>query len=267
MSSSRTRRWRGRTACAAAGAFAGLIALSATAPAALASTAPGTNLIVNGDFAKPPPTHNGAPPSDWTLVNLGAEKKPYSASIDVYNAKGEYPPPAGNPNKQDIADNVFYEAGTATGIEGIGGEQSSPTFMCITQTKNPQVSFSDVEVSGPATTNADWAGGGLEVKFTSAKKSYSLIYLNLWTPPTGTYPDKPVNTATTKYILGPTLTAGKWNTQKARSLNADIKAQFGLTKYVVYRVLFIDLEDTINAAKPYANQNGYVADVAIDEGS
>jgi hypothetical protein len=76
-----------------------------------------------------------------------------------------------------------------------------------------------------------------------------------------------VNSATTKYILGPTLTADKWNTQQARSLNADIKAQFGLTTYMVNHVLFIDLEDTINAAKPYANQNGYVADVALDEGS
>ena len=36
-----------------------------------------------------------------------------------------FPPPTGNPNKQDIAVEAFYEAGTATGIEGIGGEQTS----------------------------------------------------------------------------------------------------------------------------------------------
>jgi hypothetical protein len=267
MRSLRTRIWRGRTAGAALGAVVGLVALSTPAAQATATPKPGTNLIVNGQFRTPKPTKAGAPPAGWKLVDLGAETKPYSASIDVYNAKGKYPPPKGNPNKQDIAGNVFYESGTATGVEGIAGQQTSATFKSITQANNPQVSFSDVEVSGPATTNADWAGSGLEIDFTAAGKSFSLIYLNLWTPAVGTYPDKPVNSATTKYILGPTLKADKWNTQKARSLNADIKAQFKVTSYKVSDVRFIDLEDTINAAKPYANENGYVADVALDEGS
>jgi hypothetical protein len=268
MSSLRNLTWRARTIGVALGAVAGVAALSGTALAAPATPAPGTNLIVNGNFAKPGPAkHEGATPSHWKLVDLGAETKPFDASIGAYNAKGEFPPPKGNPNKKDIAVEVFYEAGTATGVEGIGGQQTSATFGSITQANKPQVTFSDVENKAPATGNSDWAGGGLEIDFTHGTTSYSLIYLNLWTPATGTYPDKPVNSATTKYILGPTLTLDKWNTQKARSLSADIKAQFGLTSYTVSDVRFIDLEDTISAASPFPNMDGYLADVAINEGS
>lgn len=84
----------------------------------------------------------------------------------------------GDPNKQDIAVEAFYEAGTATGVEGIGGEQTSATFGSVTQANNPQVSFSDLENKAPETMLAKWAGGGLEIDFTHAKKSFSLIYLN-----------------------------------------------------------------------------------------
>jgi hypothetical protein len=258
--------------CVALGAVAGLAALSA--PPALAASAAhgptlpkaGTNLLHNGNFETP--GTNGDPPSDWTLVDLGAETKPFSASIDVYNAKGQYPPPKGNPNKKDIADNVFYEAGTATGIEGIGGEQTSATFKSITQANNAQVSFSNVEVDAPESKVADWAGSGLEIIFTSGKATDTLVYLNPWTayltPP---YSGKPVDTATTKYILGPTLTASKWNTQAAVSLNSDIKAQFKVSKFTVTDVIFVNLEDTTSSAKPYPNMNGYEADVALTEGA
>jgi hypothetical protein len=272
MSKFRALTWRSKAAGIAIGAVAGLAALSGTALAAPATGAAklpkaGTNLLVNGDFAKPGPAKNeGDPPTGWTLVDLGAETDPYSASIGVYNAKGKYPPPTGNPNKADIADNVFYEAGTATGIEGIGGQQT--TFAKpITQANNPQVSFSNVEVTGPETTVADWAGSGLQIIVTSGKKTDTLIYLNPWAPPTGTYSGAPVNTATTKYILGPALAASTWNTQAARSLNTDIAAQFKLKSYKVASVTFINLEDTTSSASPYPNMNGYMADLAITEGS
>jgi hypothetical protein len=195
------------------------------------------------------------------------ETKPYSASIGVYNAKGKYPPPTGNPNKDDIADNVFYEAGTSVGIEGIGGEQTSATFKSITQKNNPQVSFANVEVEGPETTLADWAGSGLEIIFTAGKATDTLVYLNPWEAPTGTYSGAPVDTATTKYILGPALTTGTWNTQAPRSLNSDIKAQFKVSAYKVSDVIFVNLEDTTSAAAPYPNMNGYEADVAVTEGA
>jgi hypothetical protein len=262
--------WRSKAAGVAIGAVAGLAALSGTALAAPAgvSTLPkaGTNLLANGDFAKPGPTKNeGVAPTGWTLVDLGAETAPYSASIGVYNAKGKYPPPTGNPNKADIADNVYYEAGTATGIEGIGGQQT--TFADpISQANNPQVSFANVEVTAPATTNADWAGSGLQIVFTSGKNTDTLIFLNPWTPATGTYASAPVNTATTKYILGPALTASTWNTQAAVSLNADIKKEFKAKTYTVTSVTFIDLEDTTSSATPYPNMSGYMSDLAITEG-
>jgi hypothetical protein len=263
-----TMTWRGRTAGAVLGAVAGLAALSGTALAAQATPAPGTNLLVNGTFAKPGPAkHEGATPTGWKLVDLGAETKPFNASIGAYNAKGMFPPPMGNPNKQDIAVEAFYEAGTATGVEGIGGEQTSATFGSVTQANNPQVSFSDLENKAPETMLAKWAGGGLEIDFTHAKKSFSLIYLNPWTPPAGKYASKPVNSATTKYIFGPTLKLDKWNTQQARSLNADVKQQFKLTSYKVTDVRFIDLEDTTSAASPFPNMDGYVANVALNEGS
>jgi hypothetical protein len=262
-----------------------LIALAAAAGLALATTPstagassritprpsdalpkPGANLLLNGSFDKPgPKDHEGAPPTDWTLVNLGAEKKPYAASIGVYNADGKYPPPKGNPNKRDIADQVYYEAGAATGVEGIGGQQAKFGFP-ISQADKPQVSFSNVEVLAPEAAVSDWAGSGLSILFTSGGKTLELIYLNPWTASAGTYPGKPVNNVTTKYILGPVLTANKWYTWDPRSLNADIKDEFKVNKYDVTAVAFINLEDTTDAGSPYPNMTGYMANVAIREG-
>ena len=262
-----TMTWRGRTAGAVLGAAAGLAALSGTALAAQATPAPGTNLLVNGTFAKPGPAkHEGATPTGWKLVDLGARPSPSMPRSVPTTRRACSRRPRGNPNKQDIAVEVFYEAGTATGVEGIGGEQTSATFGSVTQANNPQVSFSDVENKAPETMLANWACGGLEINFSHATKSFSLIYLNPWTPPAGKYADKPVNSATTRYILGPTLKLDKWNTQKARSLNADIKQQFKLTSYKVTNVRFIDLEDTTSSASPFPNMDGYIANVALNEG-
>jgi hypothetical protein len=270
MPSIRRWTWRGKAATAALGAAAGLMVLGGTAAAApvTSTPAPGTNLIVNGTFAKPAAaTHEGANPKDWTLVNLGAETKPYEATLGVYNAKGKYPPPKGNPNKSDVACEVFYEGGSETGVEGIGGQQTSATFSSITQANNPQVSFSNAETFAPEAVVADWAGNGLQVDFTSGGKSDSLIYLSPWKSPVGTYSSKPVSSATTKYILGPALTKDKWYTWKARSLNTDIKKQFGVTSYKVKSVTFVNLEDTTSANSPYPNETGYVTNVAVAEGS
>jgi hypothetical protein len=263
-----------RTAAAvvAACAAAGLVAVTAALPAAAAPVAhrlpkPGKNLIHNGDFAVPGPAkHEGATPTGWKLVKLGAEKKPYSAAIGVYNAKGTYPPPKGNPNKSDIADEAFYEAGTSTGVEGIGGQQTSAKFGSITQANNPQVSFSDVEHSAPEAGNSAWAGTGLQFTFTSGKKSYTLTYFNQWTAYKSTFRKHPLNTKTTKYIIGPTLKLDIWHTTKTFSLNASLRRQFGLTTYRIKDVIFADLEHTINSAYPYANMDGYFADLTIAEG-
>ena len=62
---------------------------------ALANPTPGTNLLVNGNFASPPPDNDNTP-TGWMLVNLGAETDPYSASIYAYDALGQYPPPPGD---------------------------------------------------------------------------------------------------------------------------------------------------------------------------
>lgn len=76
-----------------------------------------------------------------------------------------------------------------------------------------------METVAPAASVANWAGNGLQFSFTSGKKSLTLIYLSPWKAGTGTFSSKPVNSATTKYILGTTLAQGKWNTWNARSLN------------------------------------------------
>jgi hypothetical protein len=270
MPSIRHWTWRTRAACAASCATAALMALSGTALAAHSPRTlpkPGKELLYNGDFALPTAKkYNGQTPAGWKLVLLGAEKKPYSAGIGVYNAKGQYPPPKGNPNKSDIADEAFYEAGTATGVEGIGGQQLPAKFGSITQANNPQISFSDVEHSAPEAKNAAWAGTGLQFSFTSGKKSYTLIYLNPWTAYKSTFTKKPVSTKTTKYVLGKTLTTDTWYTWKAFGLNAGISKAFGLKTYTLTAVTFIDLEDTISAAYPYANMDGYFADLSIAEG-
>jgi hypothetical protein len=266
---------RRKAAVTALGAIAGLTALTgltvAAVPAASAASvalpAPGASLIQNGDFALPgPATHEGATPTDWKLVDLGTETKPFNAAIGAYDAKGQFPPPKGNPNKSDIADEVFYEAGSSLGIEGIGGQQTTFKVKSITQANNPEISFANVESKAPVISVARWAGNGLEVSLAHEGKSYTLVYLNLWTPATGTYTLKPANTPSTKYILGPTLKQGVWNTQAPRNLEADVKAQFGWKLFQITAVTFVDLEHTINAGTPFPNMDGYLANVAVTEG-
>jgi len=272
MSSYRRLTWRNKAAGAAFGAVAGLVALSsavsaAAAPAAPALPKPGTNLIFNGNFAKPGPAkHEGATPTGWYLVDLGAEKKPFNAAIGAYDAKGTYPPPKANPDKADIAAEIFYEGGNETGIEGIGGKQTSNRFGSITQANHPQVSFAVADHSAPQAKVAKWAGDGLELVLSIGKHKDTLIYFNPWTASLGKFSSKPQNSATVKYILGKTLKTNWWAIWKPRSLNADVKAQFGAKSYKVLDVLYVDLEDTTSAASPYPNETGYVADIAITEG-
>jgi hypothetical protein len=265
----RSPRRTGPVTVVTLGAAVGLLALTGTALAAPAAPAPkvGAALITNGSFALPGPAkHEGAVPTGWKLVDLGAEKKPYSASIAAYDARGKYAPPAGNPNKSDIAVNVFYEAGSATGIEGIGGLQTKFKVKSITQANHPQVGFAAVEVDGPDASVAKWAGSGVEVDFTSGAHKYSLIYLCPWSPGLGTFSGKPVNTKTTKYILGKTLIGDKWYVQKARGLNGNIAKQFGVKTYKVTDVRFVSLEDTTDSGSPYPNMNSFVADISVTQG-
>ncbi len=231
---------------------------------ASANPAPGTNLLENGNFETP--NVNGEPPMGWSLTDLGAETDPYSASIDTYNASGEYKPPAGDPDPLGVADEVFYEAGSSTGVEGIGASQSSATFGSITQADDPQVSFSTVSTESPEASVANWAGSAFEVYFTSGAQTYTLIYFNPWQAYESTFSGSPTNSANVKYIIGTTLTPSTWYTQPARDLGTDIDTAFGLTTYTVNSVVCGDLEDTTNSGYPYPNMDGYFADVALAEG-
>jgi hypothetical protein len=271
MNSLRRRTWR--YTVAACGAIAGVVALTgtaaataATAPANAAKPKPGTSLITNGNFENPgAATHEGVAPTGWKLVDLGAETKPFSASIGAWNAKGKYPPPKGNPNKSDVAVEAFYEAGSATGLEGIGGQQTVKSGA-ISQANNPQITFADVANSAPAASVADWAGSGIEIIFTSGKHTGTLIYFNPWTAYKSKFTGKPVDTASVKYVLGPTLKADTWYTWKARSISADMLKQFKLRSYTIRQVRFVDWEDTTSSAKPYPNMDAYFANLAITEG-
>jgi hypothetical protein len=261
---------RNKAAGAAVGAIAGLVALSSAASAAAAPAAshlpkPGTNLLRNADFAKPAANINtGKAPSDWTLVDLGAETKPFAAEIGAYNKKGQYPPPKGNPNKSDIAAQLFYEGGSATGVEGIGGQQT--VFKSITQKNNPQVSFVDVESFAPSTTVVSWAGCGLEVVVSVGKKTDTLVYFNPFTPFSGTYSSKPTNSARLKYVIGKTAKADKWITWKASSLSTEVKKEFGAKSYKVDYVRYVNLEGTTSSGKPYPNETSYFTNLVLAEG-
>ncbi len=240
------------------------LSLLLSSPAS-AQPAPGTNLLVNGNFE----TNfvNGGTPTGWSKTDLGAETDPYSASIETDNASGPYPPPAGGPDPEGIADEDFYEAGSALGVEGFGGEQTSSTFGSISQADDPQVSFSLAPTDSPEAKNSQWAGSAFEVNFTSYPVNYTLVYFYPWVAYAGSFSGTPANTSTVKYIIGPTLTTDEWYTQPARDLNSDIENEFGLSSYTVTSVVFADLEDTINSSEsPYPNMDGYWADLSLDEG-
>jgi hypothetical protein len=263
---------RNKAAGAAVGAIAGLVALSSAASAAAAPAAPhlpkpGTNLLHNSDFALPKANINtGKAPTGWTVVDLGAEKKPFAAEIGAYNKKGKYPPPKGNPNKSDIAAQLFYEGGSATGVEGIGGQQSKSVFKSVTQKNNPQVSFSDVESFPPSTVVVSWAGCGLEVVVSVGKKTDTVVFFNPFTPTSGKYASKPSNSATLKYVVGATLKLDKWVTWKATSLSTAVKKEFGAKSYKVDDVRYVNLEGTTSSGKPYPNETSYFTDLVLAEG-
>lgn len=270
MTTFHRRAWRLKAAGAAAGAVTILAAMSGTASAAASrgTSDPDGNLLLNGNFHKPGAArHEGVIPNSWTLVDLGAETAPYSASFGAYNQNGQYPPPAGNPDPSDVAGELFYEAGSATGVEGVAGQQRWPRFGEITQDNDPQVSFSDVENFGPQAKVANWAGSGVEIVFSHGGHLYRLIYLDPWTAAgTAPFPSSPASTQTTKYILGPTLTKDAWYTQPPRDLSSDIDQQFQIETYQVEAVRVVDLEETTNSGYPYPNMDGYFADVSIAEG-
>jgi hypothetical protein len=267
MNGLRYRNWRFRAAIVACMAIAGVVALAGTANA-VAGKLPkaGASLITNGNFEKPGAAkHEGVAPTGWKLVDLGAEKKPYDASIGAWNAKGKYAPPKGNPNKSDVAVEAFYEAGSATGLEGICGQQSVKPGA-ISQANNPQITFSDVANSAPEASVANWAGSGIEIVFSVGKRVGTLVYFNPWTAYKSKFTGKPVDTASVKYVIGPTLKAKTWYTWKARSINSDMLKQFKLRSYTIRQVRFVDWEDTTNSGKPYPNMDAYFADLAITEG-
>jgi hypothetical protein len=259
-----------RIAASGAGVAASVLLLSVMlspllASPASASPAAGTNLLLNGNF-ETNFVQGATPPPDWSLINLGAETDPYGASIETWNAQGEYPPPAASPDPEGVADEVYYDAGSATGIEGIGGEQTSSTFGSITQADDPQVSYSALENSAPEATNSAWAGSALEINFSATPVNYTLIYFDPWQAYDSTFSGSPTNSATVKYIVGPTLNTKSWYTQSPRDLNSDIENAFGLSTYTVTSVVFADLEDTTSAASPYPNMDGYFADIGLYEG-
>lgn len=268
MSTRAVRAWGGRAAGVAAGTAAMLVL---SAGMAWATPAPGTGLIVNGNFTSPGvgTGNEGNPPTSWTVNDLGVETSPYDASIGTYDSSGRYPPPAGDPDPSGVAVELFYEAGSSTGVEGIGGEQTSATFGSITNTDGPQVSFAQVETQPPDTSVAAWAGSGLEVDFTSGATSYSLVYLDPWAASAGeTFASSPASPApSTKYLVGPTLAVGAWSAQSPRDLDSDILSQFGLSTFTVNDVQFVELEDATNSGYPYPNMDSYFTDVALAEGS
>jgi hypothetical protein len=262
---SRFRRNVARSAGVAAATLFLLLHVVLVASPASADPAPGSNLLVNGNFGTG--FVNGHTPPDWTLTDLGAETNPYDASIDTDNASGPYAPPAGGPDPEGVADEAFYEAGSATGVEGMGGEQTSSTFGSITQADDPQVSYSVAATDSPEATNSAWAGSAFEVNFTSYPVNYTLVYYYPWQAYDSSFAGTPTDTPTVKYIIGPTLNTGSWYTQPPRDLESDIESTFGLNSFTVTSVVFADLEDTINAAQsPYPNMDGYWADIAVDEG-
>lgn len=241
-------------------AVAGLVA----APAATAAT---PNLVTNGDFAQP--GVNGANPKGWALVNLGAETAPFKAAIATYDATGKFPPPAGIPGGEQFASEAFYQAGSSTGVEGIGGSQP---LSGVTNATNAQVAYSVAETNYPDPSLASWAGSVFQVDFTSGATSYSLRYFNPFTPGATPYASAPTRAATVKYITGASLPNKAWFTAPTRNLTADIASQFGLSTFTVTGITYGDLENTTSAQGTngagktiYPNETSYWAGIGLTQ--
>ena len=233
--------------------------------AAPAATAAIPNVVTNGDFSQP--GVNGSNPTAWTLVNLGAETAPFKAAIAAYDANGQFPPPVGIPGGEQFASEAFYQAGSNTGVEGIGGTQAVPG---VTNATNAQVAYSVAETNYPDPSLASWAGAVFQVDFTSGSTSYTLRYFNPFTPGATPYASAPINSANVKYITGAALTNKTWFTNPTRNLTADIASQFGLSSFSVTGITYGDLENTTSARGTnsagktiFPNETSYWAGIAL----
>lgn len=238
----------------------GVAALCGTALASPAFAYGGA--VTNGDFSAP--GTNGATPTDWTAVPLGADTTPYENTVNAYNASGTYPPPAPLPSGATWASEAYYDVGSTAGIDGAGGSQP---ITGLTQAQDPQVSFSVAQTYAPTPGNTAWAGSVFEVDFTSGGTNYVLRYYNPFTPVSGTYTGGPTSTATTAYVVGTTLTDKTWYTEPTRDLSNDINAAFGLSSYTVTSVEYGNLEDAVTVtSSPYPNETSYWTLISLSTG-
>ncbi len=237
----------------------GAIAIAGLAAAPAANAAP-PNLITNGDFSQP--GVNGSNPTGWSLVNLDAETAPFRAAIAEYDARGQFPPPPGIPGGEQFASEAFYQAGSNTGVEGIGGTQA---VAGVTDATRAQVAYSVVETNYPDPSLAAWAGSIFQVNFTSGGNSFTLRYFNPFTPGATPYSSAPTNSATVKYITGAALTKKTWFTAPTRNLTADIASQFGLSSFSVTDVTYGDVENTTSAhgTSGFPNETSYWAGISL----
>jgi hypothetical protein len=243
-------------AAAATAVVTGVMLISSQSAFAL------SNDLTNGNFALP--GGEGATPTEWAPTNFGAETAPYDATIGTYDVDGAYPPPSGQPGG-NVAGNYavedFYEAGDDTGIEGFGGVQA----LSVASSTDPQISWYTAQTFAPATSVASWAASSVTVDFTNASTNYQLVYLNPFTPSSGTYSANPTasNTTTTKYLVLSTLSDGTWYQQPLRDLPTDVAAQFGLSTFTVTGIEFGNLELTTSSGSPYPNMTSYWDDISL----
>jgi len=247
-----------RIAAATATAAVGLVL------AAPAAGAAGPDAITNGDFQQP--GTNGATPTGWTPTSFGVETAPFNASIATYDSTGRFKPPTGVPGGDQagsFASEAFYQAGSATGIEGYGGVQA--LAAPVQSTSRPQLSWSTVEAFSPSTSVASWAGSLAEVDLSSGGQDYQLRYLDPFTPQSGSYAGDPraSNTATTKYVVLAPLAFKQWRTETAHDLSTDVLAQLGLATFTVTAVRYGDLELATSASSPYPNMTSYWKNLSL----
>lgn len=180
---------------------------------------------------------------------------------------GTYPPPSTPPSGDPWSVQVFYEGGSNTGSEGVGGNQS---ISGVTNTIDPQLSWADLQSFAPSTTVVSWAGTVVEIDLTSGGSSHALRFVSPFTPASGSYSGAPSNFAANGvnyvYVTLPTLTKNTWASVGPVDLNSAIAAAINSTvagNYTVTGITVGDHEGTTSAGYPYPNETSYFANVSI----
>ncbi len=195
-----------------------------------------------------PSFESGDPPSNWSKVRLSGY--PTTPELnDVFNQQSTSPTGKLSPADGNYMGHTYLGSATANAQISVAAEQTSSTFGTVTDNNNPVLEYyADYDSrTGYSAGHHNWAGGVIEVEFTSGGLTYRLRYFykfeSDYSNPTDNDDTKYIICSTNWYSGTPGDNYQNW-TENSHNLNSDINTKWSgsISSYTVdaIRVGIID---------------------------